>query len=219
MGAGGVSVPAGTCYSFSMNNPLLARRYWVFDLDGTLTVPAHDFAAIRKRLCIPEEADILAYIDSRENGERARLRKLLDEIEGEVCAIARPAQGASHLMEVLRRRGARVGILTRNTRDIAARTLSAIGIGGYFEPDCILGRDEAAPKPDPDGIFRLGFRWSASAADMVMVGDYLFDLQAGRSAGAATVHVDQSARFRWPHLTDLPVATPGALAAMVAASP
>jgi phosphoglycolate phosphatase-like HAD superfamily hydrolase len=40
-----------------------------------------------------------------------------------------------------------------------------------------------------------------------MVGDYSFDLQTGRAAGAATIHVDPTGAFRWPELTDLAVAT------------
>ena len=38
-----------------------------------------------------------------------------------------------------------------------------------------------------------------------MVGDYGFDLQTGRAAGAATIHVDPAGDFRWPELTDLAV--------------
>lgn len=40
-----------------------------------------------------------------------------------------------------------------------------------------------------------------------MVGDYLFDLQVGRAAGTATIHVDSSCAFRWPELADLAVST------------
>ncbi len=42
---------------------------------------------------------------------------------------------------------------------------------------------------------------------MVMVGDYLFDLQTGRNAGAATIHVDRTRIFPWPELTDIGVGT------------
>ena len=43
--------------------PALADlRHWVFDLDGTLTVPVHDFALIRRALDIPADADILGHL-------------------------------------------------------------------------------------------------------------------------------------------------------------
>ena len=32
--------------------PYLDRPYWIFGLDGTLTVPVHDFAELRSRLGI-----------------------------------------------------------------------------------------------------------------------------------------------------------------------
>ena len=37
-------------------------RHWVFDMDGTLTVAVHDFAAIRVALAIPPEDDILTHL-------------------------------------------------------------------------------------------------------------------------------------------------------------
>jgi phosphoglycolate phosphatase-like HAD superfamily hydrolase len=40
---------------------------------------------------------------------------------------------------------------------------------------------------------------------MAMVGDYQYDLQAGRSAGALTVHVDVTGSFRWPELADVSI--------------
>ena len=41
---------------------LSAIRHWVFDMDGTLTVAVHDFAAIRRALEIAAEEDILDHI-------------------------------------------------------------------------------------------------------------------------------------------------------------
>jgi phosphoglycolate phosphatase-like HAD superfamily hydrolase len=35
-----------------------------------------------------------------------------------------------------------------------------------------------------------------------MVGDYVFDLLAGRNAGTATVHLDVTGTFEWPEHTD-----------------
>ncbi|KPW40478.1 hypothetical protein ALO66_05453, partial [Pseudomonas coronafaciens pv. atropurpurea] len=37
-------------------------RHWVFDMDGTLTVPVHDFAAIKRELDIPQDHDILGHL-------------------------------------------------------------------------------------------------------------------------------------------------------------
>ena len=136
----------------------------------------------------------------------ARHARLI-EIEYELADKTAAAPGAGRLLDQLFRRNARVGILTRNTREIALHTLGQIGLKGYFTSDDILGRDEAAPKPHPEGIEKLLAAWGSAPDESVMVGDYLFDLQVGRAAGTATIHVDRSRAFRWPELADLSVAT------------
>ena len=46
------------------NYALLQRKYWIFELDGTLTVAVHDFNAIRKELGIPERQPIVEALKS-----------------------------------------------------------------------------------------------------------------------------------------------------------
>jgi len=116
------------------------------------------------------------------------------------------------LVERLHRRGTRLGVLTRNTRENALRTLELIGVGRFFPEPVVLGRDQALPKPEPDGVRQLARLWGAQPEELVMVGDYRFDLEAGRAAGAATVHVDRTRAFPWPELADLAV---GSLAELV----
>lgn len=190
------------------HHDILARRCWIFDLDGTLTLPVHDFAAIRTALGMEEtDPDILSFLASLPAAEAAVRHARLIEIEYELAARTAAAPGAGRLLDQLLRRGSRVGILTRNTREIALHTLGMIGLKEYFNPDAILGRDEAEPKPHPEGIAKLLYAWESAPDEAVMVGDYLFDLQVGRAAGTATIHVDRSGAFRWPELADLAVAT------------
>ena len=184
---------------------ILGRPCWIFDLDGTLTLPVHDFAAIRNDLGIPVGSDIIHHLASLPAVEARAKRARLTEIEYQLSARTAASPGAGHLLSRLQGRGVRLGILTRNTREIALHTLERIGLADYFTPDCILGRDEAEPKPDPDGIAKLLSHWGRLAVDAVMVGDYLFDLQTGRAAGTATIHVDSSRAFPWPDLADLRV--------------
>ncbi|HEY3309629.1 MAG TPA: HAD family hydrolase [Desulfuromonadaceae bacterium] len=183
------------------------RNHWVFDLDGTLTVAVHDFEAIRRELSIPDGSDILGHLASLPDHLARPLHARLQDIELELAGVTRAAIGALNLMEHLQDNAIILGILTRNTRENALRTLDLIGLGSYFEPCNVIGRDEALPKPDPDGICRLAANWNADPASMVMVGDYLYDLQAGRTAGALTVHVDHTRSFRWPELADICVTT------------
>jgi len=190
-----------------MRQLLAAKQAWIFDLDGTLTLPVHDFAYICRELKVPAGADILGHLDSLPANEAALRHARLQEIELELARRAEPSPGALQTVERLHRAGARLGILTRNDRDIALLTLETIGAGRYFAADDVLGRSDALPKPDPQGIQRLLAGWGTAPAAAVMVGDYLFDLQAGRAAGTATVHVSRPDGQLWPEFTDLAVTT------------
>ncbi len=186
---------------------VLARRYWVFDLDGTLTLPVHDFAAIRAELGVPDGTDILGFLSSLPPAAARPLHERLQSIEERLAQKTAAAAGAVHFIERLHARGDRLGILTRNTRENALRTLGLIGVGHYFTAESVLGRDEALPKPEPDGIRKLAELWGTAPAALVMVGDYLYDLQAGQAAGAVTVHIHGDRPHRWPEWTDLCVPT------------
>src|SRR5690606_30730882 len=178
-------------------------RGWIFDLDGTLTVAQHDFPAIRRELGIPADEDILTHLGRLPIVERQRLNDQLDAIEQRLAAEVEPAPGAAELIRALHAGGPRLGILTRNLHRVAVAPLQPIGRPDRFPPDHIIGRDEAPPKPAPDGIHRLLADWQLGEAEAVMVGDFRFDLEAGRAAGCRTclVFPDNT----WPELTDLHV--------------
>lgn len=180
--------------------PSLARiRHWVFDLDGTLTRAAHDFALIRRELDIPPGADILAYLAALPAAQSRAKHDWLMRHERALAEAARAAPGAVALVRALHAQGCRLGILTRNARPLADVTLRVIGLGGVFAMDHIVGRDEAPPKPAPDGLHYFLHRWQVPAEHVVMVGDYRFDLECGRAAGTHTLLVNQPGD-PWPGL-------------------
>jgi len=190
----------------------LQRRHWVFDMDGTLTIAVHDFAAIREELGIPEGQPIVKTLNALPDEQAQPLRQRLQEIEEDLARQAQPALGVRDLLAALKLRGCRMGILTLNSKENAWLTLETLGLAEFFEPDAVLGRwCLENPKPHPDGIHQLLDFWSADPNDAVMVGDFLWDLKTGRAAGLPTVHVDRSETFPWPELTDLPVASLEAL--------
>ncbi|AVO61415.1 HAD family hydrolase [Pseudomonas chlororaphis] len=176
-------------------------RHWVFDMDGTLTVAVHDFAAIREALGIPSEHDILTHLAALPAAEAAAKHAWLLEHERDLALGSRPAPGAVELVRELAARGYRLGILTRNARELAHVTLEAIGLADCFAVEDVLGRDEAPPKPHPGGLLKLAAAWEVAPAEMVMVGDYRFDLDCGRAAGTHTVLVNLPDN-PWPELAD-----------------
>ncbi len=71
---------------------ILARRCWIFDLDGTLTLPVHDFAAIRAALGMAEtDPDILRFLASLPAAEAAARHTRLIDIEYELAAMTAAA--------------------------------------------------------------------------------------------------------------------------------
>lgn len=174
-------------------------------MDGTLTLAAHNFDDIRQSLGIEQGLPILEAIDQM-TAEKATFTRLkLHEIEMEIAMRSQPQPGAYDTLSLLQANGFKLGILTRNSEDIAQATLDAAGLAGFFSEQDIVGRSKCAPKPEPDGIHKLAALWGAPPAATAMVGDYLFDLQSGRNAGVTTVHFDISGQFTWPQLTDVSI--------------
>lgn len=184
----------------------LGARHWVFDMDGTLTVGVHDFAGLRRALGLPAGCNILAAVSARPPAEAAELFAQVEAWELALVDRVELAAGARPLLDHLAGRGVALSLLTRNTVPVARRTLAACGLERYFEPARVWGRESAPPKPAPDGILGLCALAGVSARDSVMVGDYLYDLQAGRRAGAFTVYVGP-ARPEWATEADLQVPT------------
>lgn len=194
---------------------LSRMRNWVFDMDGTLTVAVHDFAAIRVALDIPAEDDILTHLAALPSDEAVAKHAWLLEHERDLAVASKAATGAVELVRELAGRGCRLGILTRNARELAHVTLQAIGLADCFPVEHILGRDEAAPKPSPDGLLKIAQAWGVAPGELVMVGDYRFDLDCGRAAGARTVLVNLPDN-PWPELADWHAADCRALRALLA---
>lgn len=180
---------------------LSTARHWVFDMDGTLTLAVHDFEAIKRALDIPLSADILGHLASLPEDVAAAKHAWLLEHERELALNAAPAPGAVELVRELHGRGCRLGILTRNAHELALLTLRAIGLDDCFAVPDVIGRDEAPPKPDPGGLLHFARAWQVAPSELVMVGDFRFDLECARAAGACSVLVNL-AENPWPQLAD-----------------
>ena len=167
-----------------------ASRHWVFDMDGTLTEPVHDFELIRRELQIPSGADILEHLASLPAQQAANSHAWLMQHERELAEASVAAPGAVALIRALHADGCRLGILTRNARELAEVTLAAIGVTECFAVDEIIGRWEVAPKPSPAGLQFFAERWQVLPAQMRMVGDHYYDLATAKAAGVPGVLVN-----------------------------
>jgi len=171
---------------------LLERSLWVFDMDGTLTVPAHNFAKFKVDHGLPADKDVLAGTLALPEPRRSSVLQAIRDWEDHIAATATAQPDALRLLDELRDRGATLAVLTRNTKPGATITLSAAGLDGYFPEDSlVLGRDCAPAKPEPDGVQLLMRRAGSTPEQTVMVGDWVFDVIAGKRAGAASVLVER----------------------------
>jgi phosphoglycolate phosphatase-like HAD superfamily hydrolase len=180
----------------------MERRYWIFDLDGTITVPVHDFETMRRELGLPDQKPILEEIAKLPQPKASQLFEKLDAMEFELATLAVPQVGAVDVLREVLDRGGRVGIYTRNSSRCAWETLSRCGLGDLFGKTDVVTREVCEPKPSPEGIHLLLSRWKAGADEAVMVGDYLFDMLCGREAGVATVGFSGKGHFLWQEYAD-----------------
>lgn len=169
--------------------PLTDKTHYIFDMDGALTRAVHDFDLMRTQLDLPPGRPILESIAACPANEQDALHKKLHTIEVHYAQQAKPQTHADTLLKRLCDAGHSLGILTRNDRELAELTLATCGLLDYFDTDHILGRDCSPPKPSPHGIQALLQAWRADRQHAVIVGDYKFDLEAGRAAGVTTVHL------------------------------
>jgi HAD superfamily hydrolase (TIGR01509 family) len=160
-------------------------RAVIFDLDGTLTDPLLDFDAIRADIGLPPGLPILEQLASAGPEERARAEVILRRHERLAMEQATLADGCVELLALLEARGTPRGILTRNTRDIVE--LFCARFAQRFH--AIYTREDGPPKPAPDGVLHLCAALGVPPADSLVVGDFKFDVLAGRAAGAHTALV------------------------------
>lgn len=151
----------------------------IFDLDGTIVTPTLDFAAIRQDLGLPPRTPILEALDRMSAQEQVGARDILrrHELAGAQATLLMP--GVGELLAWLEEQGIRRALLSRNSRESVDVILSRWQLS--FDP--VLTREDAPYKPDPRGIWKICEAWQISRDEIVMIGDYLYDVQAARNAG------------------------------------
>lgn len=171
----------------------------VFDLDGTLADSRLDFAAMRADTGCPAGTGLLEYIENLDTEqERRAAYAVIHRYEMEGAEAARWMEGAESLCHRLSGSGLPLGVFTRNSRESAQRMVSALGI----PCDVLIAREDAAPKPDPDGLLKIARRFGLACADMLCVGDFLYDLEAADRAGMRSCLYDPAGDSPHARLAD-----------------
>lgn len=154
----------------------------IFDLDGTLTRPYLDFDAIRAEIGIAS-GPILEAMDAMSPEQRRRAEIIVERHEWDAARNSQLYDGARETLIECRRMGFATAILTRNARACVDHVLQEHDL----VVDAIRTREDGAIKPSPEQVLSICRELSADAKRSWMVGDFLFDILSGRSAGTKTI--------------------------------
>jgi len=171
----------------------------LFDFDGTLTKPgALDFDEIKAAIGCPREIPVLEYMRGiTDPMRRQEVSDILDGFETKGAEASEPNAGAEAAVSLLKKQGILLGILTRNTLKTVMRALENFETTSISDFDLVITRDdELKPKPHPEGILWAAERMGIKPENILMVGDFAFDMDAGRRAGAITVFLDNHGKQR-----------------------
>ena len=175
----------------------------VFDLDGTLVSQELNFDAIRAQIGLPSGTPLLEALERMTDDDRQRAGAILDEHEGQGVLRAALVPGVVDVLDWLDGRKLKRGLLSRNSRRSVTAVLSRYSL--QFSP--ALAREDAPFKPNPHGLQQICAAWQFEPDEVLMVGDYLYDLQAGRSAGTRTALLTHGREWPFAHLADWSLTT------------
>ncbi len=159
-------------------------RLVIFDLDGTITQPHLDFQRIKSEMgAAPDEPrTLLEYMNTLSPEKRTIAAGILDRHERKAAAESQLRDGIAELIESLRESGTKVAILTRNSRRSVDTVLSRHSVSVDF----VVTRDDAPPKPSPEPVLGICRALGVLPEESLVVGDFRYDVLAGRAAGAST---------------------------------
>lgn len=155
----------------------------LFDMDGVLVRQRLDFPAIKREMFGDTEGFILERMAGLSPEALARAEAILERHETEAASAAEAMDGATAFLDWMAARGLRSGLVTRNSRKSVALIQARLGL----RFDAVVTREDAPPKPSPEPVWLACRGMGMAPAQALFVGDFEFDMLAGRRAGVRTV--------------------------------
>ena len=172
----------------------------IFDLDGTLIDSRQDLVdsvnGLLAELGLPAlpDATVVGFIGegaarlvsralaAAQPGLEARTGSLMPSwFDHYGKRLLRTTRAFAGIDEVLRAPPEARAVLTNKPGVFSRQILQGLGLLPRFR--AVVGGDEAARKPSPEGLLRLCERLGARPEEALLVGDSQVDLDTGRAAG------------------------------------
>ncbi len=155
----------------------------LFDMDGVVVHQRLDFLAIKQEIFGNTHGFILERLEELSPAERIEAEAILDRHEAAAALHAEPMDGILPFLEWMQARRLQRGLVTRNSRKSVNMVLARLGV----RFDAVVTREDAPPKPAPEPVWLACRQMGLRPSEVVFVGDFEFDMLAGRRAGVRTV--------------------------------
>ncbi|MBA4503061.1 HAD family hydrolase [Marinobacterium marinum] len=170
----------------------------IFDLDGTLVSSSLDFAAIKREIGCPPGVDVLTFLSSLPTEQQDEALAVIHHHEQQDALHSDWMPGARAFVDTCLERQIPMAIVTRNSCHTSRLKIerNAIPI------DRVMTRENSAPKPDPAALLEIANDFALPTHKVLMVGDYRYDLEAGRNANMQSCLVNYTTLPDYSHLAD-----------------
>ncbi|MCS7181148.1 MAG: HAD-IA family hydrolase, partial [bacterium] len=173
----------------------------IFDFDGTLVILSIDFKKIKEKILneaknlnlkVPsEELPILELLEEirKLNGKKGGNfytigHNILKEEEIKASQKTYPRKGTLELLKKLRENEIKIGIITRNCRQVVEKVIEKFGI----PYDVLLTRDDVERfKPDPLHIKECLKKLGLKKDEVILVGDHFLDVRCGKKLNILSI--------------------------------
>ncbi len=175
----------------------------IFDIDGTLIntrefiVQAFEYTLAKHGLPVPTREEIIKTIGKPLAIDYQNITGLI-EVD-ELCADHRAWQNDNHhlqklfpnvleTLKELKERGIRIATETVRSKITSSGSLKETGLDAYIDLSLSI-EDVENPKPSSHGTLKISNHFSVPVRDILLIGDRVHDIEAGKAAGVKTVGV------------------------------
>jgi phosphoglycolate phosphatase len=185
-----------------------------FDMDSTLLDTDMDYMRLRRVVFnemtaagVPEHLLSIHELSKfnldrgidflKKNGRSGEIDGILERVETEIREIemensdlAKPYTGAETMLMHLKKKGYKIGVLTRANRRYAEKALTISGVIGML--DALVCKDdfhESESKPSPVAMRNFADALGVGCSDILYLGDSKIDHHCARDSGAGFIGV------------------------------